>query len=154
MMTKTKEDFCRELLDDESPRETLDPERLAGRFVRYFDAVRPPHDGRAERHAEPGRVRGGVGQEADGRAEGHLTISQPGGGYDIHYRQDLWAGTQHLLRWSTRPTRSSTRPSATWTPATPPDRSVCTGGRALRGGGADAAGGLRAAGPESGGWTC
>ena len=35
-MNRTREDFCRRLLDDDSPQYTLDPERLAARFVRYF----------------------------------------------------------------------------------------------------------------------
>ena len=35
-MNGTREDFCRRLLDDDSPQYTLDPERLAARFVRYF----------------------------------------------------------------------------------------------------------------------
>ena len=43
-MNRTREDFCRLLLDD-SPREALDPERLAARFVRYFDVpARPTMD--------------------------------------------------------------------------------------------------------------
>ena len=40
-MNRTREDFCRLLLDD-SPREALDPERLAARFVRYFDVPARP----------------------------------------------------------------------------------------------------------------
>ena len=28
-MNRTREDFCRKLLDDDSPHDTLDPERLA-----------------------------------------------------------------------------------------------------------------------------
>ena len=43
-MNRTREDFCRRLLDD-SLREALDPERLAARFVRYFDVpARPTMD--------------------------------------------------------------------------------------------------------------
>ena len=43
-MNRTREDFCRGLLDD-SPHEALDPERLAARFVRYFDVpARPTMD--------------------------------------------------------------------------------------------------------------
>ena len=33
-MSRTRKDFCRNLLDDDSI--PLDPERLAARFVRYF----------------------------------------------------------------------------------------------------------------------
>ena len=89
-MNRTREDFCRRLLDD-SPHEALDPERLAARFVRYFDVpARPTMD-----ELRSLLKRTGFG-EVSGR---HLDVkgihySAPGGGYDIHYREDLWAGTQ------------------------------------------------------------
>jgi hypothetical protein len=89
-MNRTREDFCRRLLDD-SPREALDPERLAARFVRYFDVpARPTMD-----ELRSLLKRTGFG-EVSGR---HLDVkgihySAPGGGYDIHFREDLWAGTQ------------------------------------------------------------
>ena len=90
-MNRTREDFCRRLLDDD-PREALDPERLAARFVRYFDVpARPTMD-----ELRSLLKRTGFG-EVSGRR--HLDVkgihySAPGGGYDIHYREDLWAGTQ------------------------------------------------------------
>ena len=90
-MNRTREDFCRRLLDD-SPHEALDPERLAARFVRYFDVpARPTMD-----ELRSLLKRTGFG-EVSGRR--HLDVkgihySAPGGGYDIHYREDLWAGTQ------------------------------------------------------------
>ena len=89
-MTRTREDFCRRLLDG-SPQEALDPERLAARFVRYFDVpARPTMD-----ELRSLLKRTGFG-EVSGR---HLDVkgihySAPGGGYDIHYREDMWAGTQ------------------------------------------------------------
>ncbi len=89
-MNGTREDFCRGVLDD-SPREALDPERLAARFVRYFDVpARPTMD-----ELRSMLRRTGFG-EVTGR---HLDVkgihySAPGGGYDIHYRDDLWHGTQ------------------------------------------------------------
>ena len=45
-MSRTREDFCRKLLDDESiPRDTLNPEAIAARFVRYFNVpARPTMD--------------------------------------------------------------------------------------------------------------
>ena len=57
-MNRTREDFCRLLLDD-SPREALDPERLAARFVRYFDVpARPTMDADAlPAETEPGSGR-------------------------------------------------------------------------------------------------
>ena len=89
-MNRTREDFCRRLLDD-SLHEVLDPERLAARFVRYFDVpARPTMD---ELSAMLQRT--GFG-EVSGK---HLDVkgihySVPGGGYDIHYRSDMWAGAQ------------------------------------------------------------
>ena len=89
-MNRTREDFCRRLLDD-SPQEALDPERLAARFVRYFDVpARPTMD-----ELRSLLKRTGFG-EVSGR---HLDVkgihySAPGGGYDIHFREDMWAGTQ------------------------------------------------------------
>ena len=89
-MNRTREDFCRRLLDD-SPQEALDPETLAARFVRYFDVpARPTMD-----ELRSLLKRTGFG-EVSGR---HLDVkgihySAPGGGYDIHFREDMWAGTQ------------------------------------------------------------
>ena len=40
-MNRTREDFCRILLDDH-PQKALDPETLAARFVRYFDVPARP----------------------------------------------------------------------------------------------------------------
>ena len=40
-MNRTREDFCRILLDDR-PQKALDPETLAARFVRYFDVPARP----------------------------------------------------------------------------------------------------------------
>ena len=90
-MNRTREDFCRLLLD-EDPREALDPERLAACFVRYFDVpARPTMD-----ELRSLLKRTGFG-EVSGRR--HMDVkgihySAPGGGYDIHYREDMWAGTQ------------------------------------------------------------
>ena len=89
-MNGTREDFCRRLLDDDSPQYTLDPERLAARFVRYFRVSGRPSM----------RELTGLMEEAGfGTVEGrHLDsmkgvqVSAPGGGYNIYYRQDLWDG--------------------------------------------------------------
>ena len=90
-MNRTREDFCRELLDDDCPRETLDPERLAARFVRYFNV-----SGRPDMDELKAMLKEAGFGEVSGR---HLEVkgihfSAPGGGYDIHYREDLWEGTQ------------------------------------------------------------
>ena len=121
-MNRTREDFCRLLLDD-SPREALDPERLAARFVRYFDVpARPTMD-----ELRSLLKRAGFG-EVSGRR--HLDVkgihySAPGGGYDIHYREDMWAGTQdysvvhetYEIIYETLCDMDS---------GSPPDRIVCT----------------------------
>ena len=121
-MNRTREDFCRLLLDD-SPREALDPERLAARFVRYFDVpARPTMD-----ELRSLLKRTGFG-EVSGRR--HLDVkgihySAPGGGYDIHYREDMWAGTQdysvvhetYEIIYETLCDMDS---------GSPPDRIVCT----------------------------
>ena len=114
-MNRTREDFCRLLLDD-SPHEALNPERLAARFVRYFDVpARPTMD-----ELRSLLKRTGFG-EVSGRR--HLDVkgihySAPGGGYDIHYREDLWAGTQdYSVVHETLCDMDS---------GSPPERMVCT----------------------------
>ena len=61
-VTRTREDFCRRLLDDDSPQYTLDPERLASRFVHYFRVSGRPTDAGVDRPDGRGRVRHGRGQ--------------------------------------------------------------------------------------------
>ena len=90
-MNGTREDFCRTLLDDH-PHKALDPETLAARFVSYFDVpARPTMDELKAllKRAGFGEVSGSRHMDAKG-----IHFSAPGGGYDIHYREDLWAGTQ------------------------------------------------------------
>ena len=90
-MNGTREDFCRTLLD-EHPRDALDPEGLAERFVRYFDVPARPTMEELKgllKRAGFGEVSGSRHMDAKG-----IHFSAPGGGYDIHYREDLWAGTQ------------------------------------------------------------
>ncbi len=89
---RTREDFCRDLLDDDSFRESLDPETLAARFVRYFDVPTRP----SMEHLKALLKRTGFGEVSGSRhmdAKG-IHFSSPNGGYDIHYRADLWAGAQ------------------------------------------------------------
>ena len=91
-MNGTREDFCRSLLDDH-PREALDPERLAARFVRYFEVpARPTMDELKAllKEAGFGEVSGSSHMDAKG-----IHFSAPGGGYDILYREDLWDGSKH-----------------------------------------------------------
>ena len=90
-MSRTREDFCRRLLDDDSPHDTLNPEGIAAELVRYFRlSGRPAMD-----ELRSMLKRAGFG-EVTGR---HLDVkgihySAPGGGYAIHYRDDLWDGGQ------------------------------------------------------------
>ena len=114
-MNRTREDFCRRLLDD-SPHEALDPERLAARFVRYFDVPARP----TMEQIKALLKRAGFGEVSSRR---HLDVkgihySAPGGGYDIHYREDMWAGTQdYSVIHETLCDMDS---------GFPPDRIVCT----------------------------
>ena len=91
-MNGTREDFCRDLLDDDSFRESLDPETLAARFVRYFDVPARPSMEQLKallKRTGFGEVSGSRHMDAKG-----IHFSSPNGGYDIHYRADLWAGAQ------------------------------------------------------------
>ena len=90
-MTRTREDFCRALLDVD-PCEALDPETLAARFVRCFNVPARPTMEQIKallKRAGFGEVSGSRHMDVKG-----IHYSAPGGGYDIHYRQDLWEGTQ------------------------------------------------------------
>ncbi len=121
-MNGTREDFCRTLLDDH-PRDALDPETLAARFVRYFDVpARPTMDELKAllKRTGFGEVSGSRHMDAKG-----IHFSAPGGGYDIHYREDLWEGTQdysvihetYEIIYETLCDMES---------GSPPDRRVCT----------------------------
>ena len=90
-MNGTREDFCRRLLDD-SPYQALDPERMADRFVRYFAVSTRPTMEQLKallKRTGFGEVSGTRHMDAKG-----IHYSAPGGGYDIHYREDLWEGTK------------------------------------------------------------
>ncbi len=121
-MNRTREDFCRILLDDH-PQKALDPETLAARFVRYFDVPARPTMEQIKallKRAGFGEVSGSRQMDAKG-----IHYSAPGGGYDIHYREDLWEGTQdysvihetYEIIYETLCDMES---------GSPPDRKVCT----------------------------
>ena len=121
-MNRTREDFCRILLDDH-PQKALDPETLAARFVRYFDVPARPSMEQLKallRRTGFGEVSGSRHMDAKG-----IHFSSPNGGYDIHYREDLWAGTQdysvihetYEIIYETLCDMES---------GSPPDRKVCT----------------------------
>lgn len=121
-MNRTREDFCRILLDDH-PQKALDPETLAARFVRYFDVPARP----SMEQIKALLKRAGFGEVS---GNGHMDVkgihySSPEGGYDIHYREDLWEGTQdysvihetYEIIYETLCDMDS---------GSPPDRKVCT----------------------------
>ena len=121
-MNGTREDFCRTLLDDH-PQKALDPETLAARFVRYFDVPARPSMEQLKallKRTGFGEVSGSRHMDAKG-----IHYSSPNGGYDIHYREDLWDGTQHYsvvhetyeIIYETLCDMES---------GSPPDRKVCT----------------------------
>ena len=90
-MNRTRVDFCHTLLDDH-PQKTLGPETLAARFVRYFDVPARP----SMEQLKALLKRTGFGEVSGTRhidAKG-IHYSSPNGGYDIHYREDLWTGSQ------------------------------------------------------------
>ena len=121
-MNRTREDFCRILLDDQ-PQKALDPETLAARFVRYFDVPARPSMEQLKallKRTGFGEVSGSRHMDAKG-----IHYSSPNGGYDIHYREDLWEGTQdysvihetYEIIYETLCEMES---------GSPPDRKVCT----------------------------
>ena len=87
-----RKDFCRNLLDDDSiPLDSLDPERLAARFVRYFKlSGRPTLD-----ELSVMLSRAGFGEVSDRELDGlkGAHIGEPRGHYAIYYRQGLWDGS-------------------------------------------------------------
>ena len=91
-MTQTLDGFCRSLLDDGFPLYASDPENVASAFLRYF-GIR----GRPDLEClEQLLGQAGFGEVTGQRLETLRGIhySSPRGGYDIHYRQDLWDGAK------------------------------------------------------------
>ena len=95
-MNRTREDFCHSLLDDDSPQYTLDPERLAARFVRYFRVSGRPTMPELTGLLEEAGFGTVEGRRLDSMKGVH--VSAPGGSYNIYYRQNLWDGAaEHTL---------------------------------------------------------
>ena len=91
-MTVTLDDFCRDLLDNELFRDTLDSERMAAAFVDCFGlSGRPTLAGLTAllRDAGFGTV---SARSLDGLKGVHF--GAPRGEYDIYYREDLWDGAK------------------------------------------------------------
>ena len=92
-MTRTLDDFCRERMGAAPAWARTDPVSLADAFVRFFGlSLRPTLDELTGllRAARIGTV---LGAPLSGSLRG-VHYSAPGGGYDIHYREDQWAGAQ------------------------------------------------------------
>ena len=91
-MTGTLDEFCDELMNDESPARRMEPERLAADFPRYFGlSGRPTLDEMAEVFE-----RAGIGKVSPARLPGtlrgiHYTLSDES--YAIHYQEDQWEGS-------------------------------------------------------------
>ena len=88
-MSKSREDFCRELLYDDRP---LDPEGVAARFVSYFCVPRRPTMFQLKDLLDEAGFGTVSGAHLDSMKGVH--VSAPGGGYDIYYRQNLWDGAK------------------------------------------------------------
>ena len=88
-MSKSREDFCRSLLDDDR---TLDPEGVAALFVSYFGVSSRPTMPELKALLEEAGFGTVSGAHLDSMKGVH--VSAPGGGYDIYYRQNLWDGAK------------------------------------------------------------
>lgn len=91
-MRKSRENFCRELLDDDLVHRTVNPECVAARFVSYFGVQGRPTMPVLKALLEDA----GFGTVSGARLDSvkGLHVSAPGGGYDIYYRQDLSDGAK------------------------------------------------------------
>ena len=91
-MTGTLDEFCDELMNDESPARRMEPERLAADFPRFFGlSARPTLDELAEVFE-----RAGIGKVSPAKLPGalrgiHYTLCDES--YAIHYQEDQWEGS-------------------------------------------------------------
>ena len=91
-MTGTLDEFCDELMRDESPARRMEPERLAAEFPRFFGlSGRPTLDELAGVFE-----RAGIGKVSPDRLPGtlrgiHYTLTDES--YAIHYQEDQWEGS-------------------------------------------------------------
>ena len=91
-MTRTLDDFCDDLMRDESPVRRMEPERLAADFPRFFGlSGRPTLD-----ELTGVFERAGIGKVSPARLPGalrgiHYTLCDES--YAIHYQEDQWEGS-------------------------------------------------------------
>ena len=88
----TLDDFCLELLDDDTEANCLEPEAVAAAFTDFFRL-----SGRPMVEELTGLLQGAgfgtvSGRELDGLKDVQFDV--PKGEYDIYYRQDLWDGAK------------------------------------------------------------
>ena len=91
-MSATREEFCRELLDEDHYRGAIDPEGVAARFVSYFGVparLTMPALKELLEEAGFGTVSGAHLDSMKG-----VHFGARGGGYEIYYRHDLWDGAK------------------------------------------------------------
>ena len=88
-MSKSREDFCRNLLDGDR---ILDPEGVAARFVSYFGVPSRPTMSELKALLDEAGFGFVSGAHLDSMKGVH--VSAPGGSYDIYYRQNLWDGAK------------------------------------------------------------
>ena len=90
-MVRTLDDFCDEIMRDESPARRLEPDRLAADFPRFFGLSGRPRLDELAGVFE----RAGIGELSPARLPGalrgiHYTLSDES--YAIHYQEDQWEG--------------------------------------------------------------
>ena len=91
-MTGTLDEFCDELMNDESPARRMEPERLAADFPRFFGLSGRPTLGELAEVFE----RAGIGKVSPANLPGalrgiHYTLSDES--YAIRYQEDQWEGS-------------------------------------------------------------
>ncbi len=91
-MSASREDFCRDLLDDDHDRAGIDPEGVAARFVSYFGVPDRPTMAVLKALLEDAGFGTVSGAHLDSMKGVHFGTR--GGGYEIYYRQDLWDGAK------------------------------------------------------------
>ena len=91
-MSKSREDFCRELLDGAHDRRSIDPEGVAARFVSYFGLKSRPTMPVLKALLEDAGFGAVSGAHLDSMKGVHFGAR--GGGYEIYYRQDMWDGAK------------------------------------------------------------
>ena len=91
-MTRTLEDFCDEIMREESPARRLEPDRLAADFPRFFGLSGRPRLDELTRLYETA----GIGKVSPAKLPRalrgiHYTLADES--YAIHYQEDQWEGS-------------------------------------------------------------